>query len=611
MPSRDPSIHMFTVRQVIEKINDVYFLPDIQREYCWDEKRVLDLFDSILNGYPLGTCLIWKQHIDTYNNAEYNFYRFINKVELMANTGGKVDRPITKGRGKNLFAVLDGQQRLTSLYLAITGGFAVWKGRGRRPKKDPPLRELYFKPASRNTKTEVFENEFAFYDKEGANNNSGWYRVKDIYKAKSSDAFCISAGITKKPEKTQVSVLFDKLNKTPVLSFYEITAKFTVDDAVNIFMRMNSGGVPLKRTELLFALAINHWPGGRAELEDYLKEIHTHPQVYGSWESVDKDFLLKTCLYLFEKKISLAVDNLSKVNFEKISNNWKMITESISDVLKFLDERGHCSASIKSDNAIIPIIYYRFFNVSWFREKDVKHDLNTFFIISQINGLFGSSTDTVLTNLKSVMIQFNGRQFVFNEYAELFGNRIGDKDALKCDPTTISSWIYGSENKDALKKGDDTRLLLASLPEYHDRKNYFYEQDHLHPVKSFNDEGRNNLIEKGITSKMIDEWAESKDTIGNLQLYRGRSNRNKSGKPLEVWKKSNTQWSFAYDPAKEIRMDKQFDSEDSPYSIKYYGLFIQYRSEMIFNALKELLLEYKDEADDAVNSGIEGNIVSV
>ena len=73
-------IRTYTIRQVIERINDVYYLPDIQREYCWDEKRVIDLFDSIMNGYPIGVCLVWKQHIDTYNSAKYNFYRFINIV---------------------------------------------------------------------------------------------------------------------------------------------------------------------------------------------------------------------------------------------------------------------------------------------------------------------------------------------------------------------------------------------------------------------------------------------------------------------------------------------------------------------------------------------------
>ena len=590
-------IRTYTIRQVIERINDVYYLPDIQREYCWDEKRVIDLFDSIMNGYPIGVCLVWKQHIDTYNSAKYNFYRFINKAYNNDNTGSVLERPVTKGKRKNLFAVLDGQQRLTSLYLAITGGFAVWRGRGRHRRTAPPLRELYFKPAGRNTKNEIIENEFAFYDEETAGNNSGWYKVKDIYKAKTSDEFCSFAGITKRPEKTQVRFLFDKLNTLSVITFYEINAGFSADDAVNIFMRMNSGGVPLKRTELLFALAVNNWPGGRSEIEEYLKDVHTHPLTYGSWDSVDKDFILKTCLYLFEKRISLAVDNLNKVDFETISQNWKSVTDSISDVLKFLDENGHCSQSIKSDNAIIPIVYYRYYNEKLFSDEETRKNLNAFFIVSQINGMFGASTDRVLMSLKSALIIVNGKAFCLNDFADIYSRLTGEKTALACDETMIKAWVYGDGTREPLNKGEDTRLLLASLPEYHDRKSYYYEQDHLHPAELFNDKESKKLEERGISRTTVAEWAEQKDTIGNLQLYRDRYNRNKSGKPLEEWKKSKPGWNFAYDPFELIKKDSRYKKEDSPYNIKYFDLFIKYRAELICDALENLLLVKKEEGE--------------
>ena len=53
-----------SIKDVIEEINQSYFLPDIQREYVWlkkaDEKKIEQLFDSVLRGYPISSFLFWK-----------------------------------------------------------------------------------------------------------------------------------------------------------------------------------------------------------------------------------------------------------------------------------------------------------------------------------------------------------------------------------------------------------------------------------------------------------------------------------------------------------------------------------------------------------------------
>jgi uncharacterized protein with ParB-like and HNH nuclease domain len=50
-----------SIKNVIEELNQSYFLPDIQREYVWlrktNEKKIEQLFDSILRGYPIGSFL--------------------------------------------------------------------------------------------------------------------------------------------------------------------------------------------------------------------------------------------------------------------------------------------------------------------------------------------------------------------------------------------------------------------------------------------------------------------------------------------------------------------------------------------------------------------------
>ncbi len=120
-----------SIKNVIDELNVRYFLPDIQREYVWlknaDEKKIEQLFDSILRGYPIGSFLFWKlqkEDIATSNeqdNNKLNFqlYRFIENYDARKPHNEKIR--IEQIRRDDLSIVLDGQQRLTSLYIGLKG----------------------------------------------------------------------------------------------------------------------------------------------------------------------------------------------------------------------------------------------------------------------------------------------------------------------------------------------------------------------------------------------------------------------------------------------------------------------------------------------------------
>ena len=80
-------------------------LPDIQRPFVWSSAMVRDLFDSMYRGYPVGTLLFWE------TGAE---------VSTRQVGGGERDRV-----AKQL--IVDGQQRLTSLYAVLTGNSVLTK----------------------------------------------------------------------------------------------------------------------------------------------------------------------------------------------------------------------------------------------------------------------------------------------------------------------------------------------------------------------------------------------------------------------------------------------------------------------------------------------------
>ena len=109
-----------TIKEAIIAIqNQEYILPAIQREFVWNTKQIELLFDSILRDYPISTFLFWK--VKAENVEKFKFYRFLpfyhqrdKRHNELAELSGEKDR----------FAILDGQQRLTSLYLALKGSYA-------------------------------------------------------------------------------------------------------------------------------------------------------------------------------------------------------------------------------------------------------------------------------------------------------------------------------------------------------------------------------------------------------------------------------------------------------------------------------------------------------
>jgi len=91
---------------------DEIVLPAIQRDFVWPEAKVMRLLDSIMRGYPIGIVLMW----ETYLDLQYRLF------SGSYNPGEIHDFKDNK-RKKKLKLVLDGQQRLQSLYIALYGSY--------------------------------------------------------------------------------------------------------------------------------------------------------------------------------------------------------------------------------------------------------------------------------------------------------------------------------------------------------------------------------------------------------------------------------------------------------------------------------------------------------
>ncbi len=114
------------IKQATE--NATIVIPDLQRPYVWSPKQVIYLVDSIFRKWPFGTILLWEVRSDTYTSQEgiphRPFWKTVNRT-----LNGKEEQNSAMGQPATYEMVLDGQQRLQSLLLALGGdnwGFTLY-----------------------------------------------------------------------------------------------------------------------------------------------------------------------------------------------------------------------------------------------------------------------------------------------------------------------------------------------------------------------------------------------------------------------------------------------------------------------------------------------------
>ena len=109
-----------SVADAIQKIDyNQYLLPAIQRDFVWSHHQIETLFDSLMQGYPIGSMLLWR--VEGANTQNQRFYGILRKYKERYNI--RSEEVPTKGM-PSFEVVLDGQQRLTALYLGLKGSYA-------------------------------------------------------------------------------------------------------------------------------------------------------------------------------------------------------------------------------------------------------------------------------------------------------------------------------------------------------------------------------------------------------------------------------------------------------------------------------------------------------
>lgn len=325
------------ISAILEKIDEnQLFVPAFQREYVWKRDDAKQLIDSLIKEYPTGTMLTW----ETANPPELKGPHKYNEKQ---------------GAVKLL---LDGQQRVTTLYMLIRGTI-------------PPY---YTAPEIMNDTRELFvqleTRELSYYMKTRMENNPLWQNITDVFqrKIRARDVVRIleEKGETVSREREdKVDDNTRAIENILAREFPEqtIPVKASIREAIDIFYKVNASGVALTDAELALAQISGYWPQARDRFKAKLAALEKEGFVFKLDFIV---YVLLGCLYHMGSDMRKLHD---ASNEEQIRAAWDRLETQVLDYVvnlmrtnAFVDH----TAEINSPYALVPIIVYCF-------DKDGTH----------------------------------------------------------------------------------------------------------------------------------------------------------------------------------------------------------------------------------------------
>jgi len=384
--------HKDTVRRIVARLNNRaedggFWLPHIQRPFVWGEEQIYRLFDSILREYPISTFLVWR------TNSRIRRRQFIDHWKERL----RLSDFLVPDDSENKCLVLDGQQRLQSLFIGLNG---THEGRS-----------LYFDILSGDlVAPDDVKYRFRFFTPSQA--TFPWISVKDLVTTTRkkrqllADIRLEAARGLSLDEENRVVDHLDLVDRSlrieEIVTYQELDSiehpeLYGEDDVVEIFIRANSGGTRLSKSDLLFALLSSTWDTADDEIHDLLYELNRHGF------SFTRDFVLKTALALLNQGARYEVQKFRRPGVrDELERNWDPICEAIKDVLDFVRGKTYvqCDKALPSYLVLIPLVYLRFhFPDAW---SDAK-DIDTYILRCSLAGAFSGSSDGLLDALVSAL----------------------------------------------------------------------------------------------------------------------------------------------------------------------------------------------------------------
>lgn len=549
-----------TIQKAIENIvARKYLLPAIQRKFEWSHTQICVLFDSIMRGYPINTFMFWEVKDQSVKDS-FRFYQFLERYcERFEENNPDFD---TKGHG-DFHAVIDGQQRLTSLYIGLKGSYAYklprkWWPKAKDDKILPP-RKLYLdlKAAlDEEDNEEMMSFDFRFltakeYKKDSESDEAYWFEVGEILNFPDVETddeildvvaeFLNQIGLSdNRYARKTLTRLYFAIRKDLTVHYYNETNQ-TIDHVLDIFIRTNSGGTPLSFSALLMSIAVANW---KKDAKEQIDSLVDKVRFSADLEfSINRDFVLKSCLVLTDANVRFKVQNFSQEIVGKIENEWDDIKECIIATFKLIRSFGLNDQSLRAKNAAIPIAYYLYHkgrdvensssglyltinNMAYHNEdrKIISRWLN----MSLLKGVFGGQGDAFLTKIRNIIKNnISSGTFPLDTIVE---NYRGTPKDLTFDSDFIDR-VLTTQKDDSLCFS----ILALLFPDLDFTRSL--DIDHLHPASAFRhgNLSKQPFLEDNNSLRWFYSDEENWNSILNLHLLDSSLNKSKQDQPLSEW----------------------------------------------------------------------------
>lgn len=550
MEQRIEIINNWNLQKVFDQLeNGNMKIPRFQRGYVWERSKIVKLLNSIQDQYPIGSFFVWE--------AGKQYKNFCREIE---------DLKLPEDPESNYYSfILDGQQRITSLYVALKG---------------KTINKTDFSSICYNLEKKVFHIPRL---KNENHNIPAW----KLFDTKEYGDVLMDYAIMDKENGTEFSTVWR--NCQQVFSDYPIsiikTLKMDLEEVVTIFERINQGGKRLSLFDLVHASA---W-SPNFDLRDKIKAFNKEANVAAFGGVENEVFTQALALNAFA---DCKNKNQLNLTAEICEEHWQKTTECIKLALDFVKSFGVRFISYLPYNSFLPIFQYYFYKSG---KKTIASNhipfIENWFWTATFSARFSSSSLTKMKDDADWINKLTQGELIEN----VFGVSLTLKELAKVNMQTKSVVKNGVLCIMALENPRDfDNSQLVILDKSNIAKSNGKENHHFFPY---------SLKDKFGTS------AKGINSLLNFALISGRLNR-------EISNKYPSDYLLAYQEENEL-----FDSDLASHLISNEALaaalendfekFISERAKTILPKIIERVKvgEYSEPEDDIIVENMESQLL--
>lgn len=518
--------------------NNEYTIPEFQRGYVWNSTQVKEFFRSLYLGYPSGSFLIWKTKEPSKIRGE-------------------------RGETNNVFhqLILDGQQRLTTIYTIFKGQTPAWyEGVALRT-------DLYF-----NLDTEEFE----YFMLRKMSNSAEWVNVSEFLTSGGVNNFISKLASFGEDDRNYYLKKIETLNKLSAIRDYgyyikEITIS-ELDKVVEIFNLVNKTGTTLNESDLALAIITSNWP----EVKDRFRTVIEEYQKY----NYDFSFrFLTRCLNILTTGRGKYTAEISEVTKDEFEAAWIKLKKILTHLINILRDNAYVDGS--SDFSSVYVLYVLIYHLSkrnlQFENTEEANKAIYWMFMALLWGRFSGSSESYLEKDMNILKETDSIDELIKEMHIYRGANLylrADDLAMQGVRSRIYNIYYASVRAQGAKDWTNPALSLYSRSVGYNNK---LQRHHIFP-KAFlySKYSSSNSIHKG----MVNE-------IANMAFITQGSN-------ISILDRAPKEYLPEIE-ASELR--KQFvPTDEKLYELDNYEQFLTVRRELLCKGINNFLSSfYSDE----------------